>query len=145
MVVANGDLQTLALTLWGEARSEGRDGMIAVAWVIRNRVELDLNKDGKPDWWGEGYSQVCRAPYQFSCWNKADPNRPYLIGERPIPASQLLSCTQIAQWVMNNSVPDPTYGATHYYATSMRAAPPWAASAQKTTAIGRHIFFKDVR
>lgn len=145
MVVSNEDVQTLALTLWGEARSEGREGVIAVAWVIRNRVELDLNRDGQPDWWGEGYAQVCRTPYQFSCWNKTDPNRPYLIGAKSIPPAQLLMCIEVAQSVMNNAVPDPTNGATHYYATNMRKPPSWAATAQHTETIGRHVFFKGVR
>ena len=32
------DRDILARTLWGEARGEGLDGQIAVAWTIRNRV-----------------------------------------------------------------------------------------------------------
>jgi hypothetical protein len=42
-------------------------GQVAVGWTIRNRVEMDLDKDGRPDCWGEGYEGVCRAPGQFSC------------------------------------------------------------------------------
>jgi hypothetical protein len=37
-------------------------------------------------WWPrEGYSGVCQKPYQFSCWNKNDPNYAYLSGAKPIP------------------------------------------------------------
>jgi hypothetical protein len=40
------DIDTLARTIWGEARNQGREGMIAVAWVIRNRVDIDLHIAG---------------------------------------------------------------------------------------------------
>lgn len=67
------DRDLLAWTLWGEARSETLAGQIAVAWTIRSRVN-----DGKAkSWWGEGYAGVCQKPYQFSCWNKNDPNFAY--------------------------------------------------------------------
>ncbi|AZD06253.1 Cell wall hydrolase [Pseudomonas chlororaphis] len=82
MTATEKDRDLLARTLWGEARGEGLAGQIAVAWTIRNRVN-----DGKAkSWWGEGYAGVCQAPYQFSCWNKNDPNYPFLSGAKPIPA-----------------------------------------------------------
>lgn len=139
------DLDTLARTLWGEARGEGLHGMIAVGWTIRNRVETDLNKDGKPDWWGEGYTGVCRAPYQFSCWNKNDPNYPSLIGQKLIPANEFSLAIQAAQSVISGRTPDPTGGATHYYATSMKTPPAWTAKGTRTQKIGNHIFYKDVK
>src|SRR3546814_19914801 len=78
MIVTAEDVDTLARTVFGEARGEPMPGKIAVAWCIRNRVELDLHDDGKPDWWGEGYTAVCRKSWQFSCWNENDPNLPKL-------------------------------------------------------------------
>lgn len=138
------DVDVLARTIWGEARGEGRDGQIAVGWSIRNRVEMDLHGDGRPDWWGEGYEGVCRAPWQFSCWNRNDPNFAYLVGQKLIPASQYMLARECAVTVMAGVAPDPTGGATHYYATSMPKAPAWAVHATRTRKIGRHIFFKDV-
>ncbi|WP_324730963.1 cell wall hydrolase [Pseudomonas paeninsulae] len=138
------ELDTLARTLWGEARGEGAAGQIAVAWCIRNRVEMDLHNDGKPDWWGEGYVGVCRAPWQFSCWNKNDPNFAYLVGQKLIPAGQFLTARESALAVIDGHEPDPTDGATHYYSTSMKTAPKWAARAQLTRKIGRHLFYRDV-
>ena len=80
MPVTEKDRDILARTLWGEARGEGAAGQIAVAWTIRNRVF-----DGKTNsWWGEGYAGVCQKPYQFSCWNKTDPNYQFLIGVKEI-------------------------------------------------------------
>lgn len=139
------DVDILARTLYGEARGEGLHGMIAVGWAIRNRVDTDLNHDGKPDWWGEGYSGVCHAPYQFSCWNKNDPNYPYLSGQKPIPAKAFTLAIQAAQSVINGRIPDPTGGATHYYAVSMKKPPDWTAHATFTVQIGQHRFYKNVR
>lgn len=138
------DVEVLARTLWGEARGESLAGQQAVAWSIRNRVEIRL-APGKPNWWGEGYKGVCQAKYQFSCWNANDPNYPYLSGAKPIPKSQLEALKAVARDVMTDKVPDPTGRATHYYATTMPKAPAWAKAGTPTVTIGHHKFFRDVK
>jgi len=139
MTVSDKGRDILARTLWGEARGERLAGQIAVACVIRNRVN-----DGKGrSWWGEGYAGVCQAPYQFSCWNKNDPNYPYLSGAKEIPPKQFEQAKRAADLVISGAEPDMTKGATHYYATSI-PAPAWAASATQTLHLGNHLFFKDV-
>jgi N-acetylmuramoyl-L-alanine amidase len=125
------DLDVMARTLWGEARGEGPTGRIAVAWIIRNRVETDLGKDGKPDWWGEGIEGVCRKPWQFSCWNADDPNRPKLMAVTEADHN-FRDCLEIARGVLAGIIEDPTGGATQYY------NPRIVADAQ----IGQHMFFK---
>jgi spore germination cell wall hydrolase CwlJ-like protein len=144
MTATENDRDVLARTLWGEARGEGLAGQIAVAWSIRNRVEMDLHNDGKPDWWGEGYAGVCQKAWQFSCWNKNDPNFPYLSGAKQIPFRELAQARIAADQVIDGKQPDPTGGATHYYATTMPKAPAWAAKAKRRLKMGHHIFFKDV-
>jgi len=140
MTATDNDRDILARTLWGEARGESLAGQIAVAWTIRNRV-----LDGKDrSWWGEGYAGVCQKPWQFSCWNANDPNSPYLTGAKPIPSCEYKRALAVALAVMAGVVPDPTGGATHYYATTMPKAPDWAVKAKQTLKIGHHIFFKDV-
>ena len=140
MTATEKDRDILARTLWGEARGESLAGQIAVAWTIRNRVN-----DGKAtSWWGEGYAGVCLKPWQFSCWNKSDPNYGYLSGAKPIPATQYAQALKAADQVMGSAVPDPTGGATHYYATTMPKPPTWAKGAKQTLKLGRHVFFKDV-
>jgi spore germination cell wall hydrolase CwlJ-like protein len=138
------DIDILARTLYGEARGEGFGGMIAVGWTIRNRVEKDLGNDGRPDWWGEGYVGVCLRPYQFSCWNQNDPNYPYLSGAKTIPNAQYMKAREAAVAVIEAREPDPTAGATHYYAKSMKTPPNWVKGAKPTVTIGNHRFFKDV-
>ena len=144
MTATDRDRDVLARTLYGEARGEGYAGMIAVAWSIRNRVDVDLHSDGKPDWWGEGYAGVCQAPWQFSCWNKNDPNFAYLSGAKQIPFREFAQAKIAAERVMAGKVPDPTGGATHYYATTMPKPPVWVKGAKQTLELGRHVFFKDV-
>lgn len=140
MTVTERDRDILARTLWGEARGEDFIGQIAVAWTIRNRVF-----DGKTkSWWGEGYAGVCLKPWQFSCWNKDDRNYAYLSGAKPIPARELGRARMAADHVIDSQAPDPTNGATHYYATSMPKAPTWAKGAKQTLTLGHHIFFKGV-
>ena len=140
MLVPEKDRDILARTLWGEARGEGPAGQIAVAWTIRNRV-FDGNTKS---WWGEGYAGVCQKPYQFSCWNRNDPNFPYLSGTKAIPFREFAQAQIAADQVIAGKVPDPTSGATHYYATTMPAAPVWAAKAKQTLKLGHHVYFKDV-
>jgi spore germination cell wall hydrolase CwlJ-like protein len=115
-------------------------GQIAVGWAIRNRVN-----DGKANsWWGEGYAGVCVKAWQFSCWNKNDPNFGYLSGAKPIPSGQFAQAQKAADLVIAGAGQDPTGGATHYYATTMPKVPAWAAGAKQTLKLGHHIFFKDV-
>jgi spore germination cell wall hydrolase CwlJ-like protein len=101
--------------------------------------------DGKDkSWWGEGYAGVCQKPYQFSCWNRNDPNFAFLSGAKPIPFRELAQARIAADQVIDGKVPDPTGGATHYYAIAMRTPPTWAAKAKQTHKLGGHVFFKDV-
>jgi len=70
-------VDTLARTLWGEARGEPVRGIEAVAAVVVNRVRLAQRRGGM--WWGSDIVAVCRKPWQFSCWNADDPNRAKLL------------------------------------------------------------------
>ena len=140
MTESERDRDILARTLWGEARGESVAGQIAVAWTIRNRVF-----DGKQkSWWGEGYAGVCLAKQQFSCWNKTDPNYPYLSGAKKIPFRELAQAQIAADQVLAGKVPDPTSGATHYYVEAMPKPPAWARGATRTLKLGAHVFFKNV-
>lgn len=140
MTATERDRDILARTLWGEARGESLEGQIAVAWTIRNRVSDGRNKS----WWGEGYAGVCQAKYQFSCWNSNDPNFASLSGAKAIPFRELAQARIAADQVIDGKVPDPTGGATHYYATTMPKPPTWTKGAKQTLKLGRHVFFKDV-
>lgn len=57
-------INIIARTLWAEARNQGDEGIHAVASVIWNRANHDM----------DNLVEVCFAPRQFSCWNKAYPS-----------------------------------------------------------------------
>lgn len=131
LINPNAEIDTLARTLWGEARGEGVRGMQAVANVITNRV----NRGG---WYGATYQEVCLKPYQFSCWLDTDPNYEKLlrVNEKD---SQFAQAVQIAKKAYNVELPDITGGAINYHAKSV--LPYWAKSMSKTATIGNHIFY----
>jgi len=64
------DSDIVAMTILGEARGEGKAGMYAVACVIAQR-SIEWKRNGK----AITPKQVCLRDWQFSCWNKNDPNR----------------------------------------------------------------------
>lgn len=161
------DLNILSLTVYGEARGESDAGKLAVAWTARNRAEADLHRDGRPDWWGEGVAGVCLKSWQFSCWNlpSIDPRsgrdrnqsqRMMLLGflenndpdtARLAPSAmqneKFVACYDAARAALNGTQPDPTNGATHYYAPWV-PMPTWARGKTPSAIIGHHRFYNDV-
>ncbi len=130
-------IDVLARTLWGEARGEGTKGMGAVANVVLNRQKIAQNNGGF--WWGDDIIQICQKPYQFSCWNRADPNFKKL---QKIDKSDLYFVTalRIANRALAGVLEDVTNGATHYHAASI--TPYWAKGEKPVTIIGNHKFYR---
>ena len=131
-------VDVMARTLWGEARSEGVEGMEAVAHVILNRVQYAKNNGGK-FWWGHDVTTVCQRPYQFSCWNLSDPNRAKIIA---LDASDIhfATCLRIARRAVYGQLSvDITGGATHYH--TMNVNPVWSRGQTPVKIIGRHKFY----
>ncbi len=130
------EIDVLARTLWGEARGEGTAGMHAIASVVLNRVRVAERHGGY--WWGGNIVQVCQKPYQFSCWNRSDPNFRKLqaIGEEDLYFATAL---RLARRAVAGVLEDVTNGATHYHAAGV--APFWAKSEKPCAVIGSHIFY----
>lgn len=134
------DIDTLARTIYGEARGEyknskiGLTALVAVGYVVLNRY---LEKK----WYGSTIEEVCLKPYQFSCWNQSDPNRSIV---ENIQKGEVIFdiCSHVAENVLFRELADPTFGSNHYYATSMSAPPSWAAGRLAVTQIGHHRFYK---
>lgn len=131
------EIDVLARTLWGEARSEGEKGMEAVAAVVLNRVRVARVKGGY--WWGGDIIRVCQKPYQFSCWNRSDPSYKKL---QAVTAknSYFAMALQISRCAVSGTLKDLTGSATHYHADYV--SPYWAKGERPTVTIGRHIFYK---
>lgn len=131
------EIDVLARTIWGEARGEGSIGMQAVACVVMNRVRVAQRRGGY--WWGNAVIQVCQKPYQFSAWNRSDPNfaRLQAVGDEDI---HFVTAKRIARRVILGLLDDPTEGATHYHAAGI--TPLWSKNEKPSAVIGRHIFYK---
>ncbi len=130
------EIDVLARTLWGEARGEGSIGMQAVANVILNRVDIAESRAGF--WWGNNIIQVCQKPYQFSCWNRSDPNFQKL---QAVDESDIYFATakRMARRAQAGVLPDVTNSATHYHAAGV--TPYWAETEKPVAVLGRHIFY----
>ncbi len=126
----------LARTIWGEARGEGAKGMQAIANVILNRVAI-ADKRGS-FWWGDDIIQVCQKPYQFSCWNRSDPNFQKLqqVNETD---HDFATAKYIAQKGIEGKLKDITHGATHYHTKTTK--PYWAKSKTSCKVIGNHVLY----
>lgn len=127
-------VDTLARTLYGEARGCGAAGMRHVASVVVNRAH-------KPGWWGSDVIGVCKAPYQFSCWNASDPNRPKLLAVTMADREFALAVS-IAEEAIDGKLQDETGGSDSYYARTMLNPPAWAKTAHKTFSDGWHVFYR---
>lgn len=122
MAVITSAVMCLALNVYFEARGEAPRGQNAVAHVTLNRAR-------------QRNMQVCDVvfqPAQFS-WTIEDPK---ITDERAW--AQALDIAKKAYYRRSK---DPTAGANHYHATYV--SPRWAASMQKTAAIGLHVFYTD--
>jgi N-acetylmuramoyl-L-alanine amidase len=132
-----GDVDTLARTLFGEARNQQRAGMEAVAWVILNRARI-----GAPRF-ADTISGVCKAPHQFTCWSKSDPNSRICSAVDESDPSFLLALN-VATSVLGGMVDDPTKGSDHYFVSKMKNPPEWRKKMLLQATIGAHSFYKSV-
>ena len=122
--------KTVAMTILGEARGEGKAGMYAVACVIAQR---SINRHLTP-------AQVCREAWQFSCWNKNDPNRaklPRLLQAHPMRHYAIA----LAQ---NLNKLDRRYvsHADHYINPTGIRTPDHLKGKKAVRSVGKHLFYR---
>ncbi|AWJ88947.1 cell wall hydrolase [Azospirillum baldaniorum] len=132
-------VDTLARTLWGEARGESVRAMEAVAAVVMNRVSRARDQGGW--WWGNDVVAVCRLPGQFPCW---DPDAPGRLGLLSVTAADpvFAAAQRIARRAVAGLLDDPTGGATHLHRAG--ANPQWAQGRSVCAEIGGLQFYDDV-
>lgn len=132
------DVEIIARTLYGEARGElakvGIVGLEAIASVIWNRWRKH------PSYFGRTPRDVCLKPYQFSCWNKDDPNLKLLLSS--LNHDHLYNvCQNVVERFVSGAGIDVVNGSDHYYATWIDA-PSWANGKTPIVDIGVHRFYK---
>lgn len=158
------EAQVLAQTIWGEARSHGEAGMRAVGHVIKNRAEAK-----RPRLFGSGIIGVATKDWQFSCWNRNDPNRERMekmveldkqirmaVSPDGSPFEEWyekflktgegreykawLEAKRIARGILAGRSSDPTEGALFYHTTDV--TPKWSRAMEPSGQINNHIFYK---
>ncbi|WP_343222953.1 cell wall hydrolase [Paracoccus bogoriensis] len=123
--VSQADLECMTEALYHEARGEGARGQQAVAEVILNRVDSRA--------FPSSVCGVVRQPSQFSYRNRGVPpmnNR-----------AAYQRARAIAEAALSGQPRTLTGGATYFHTPSVR--PAWSRRFERTTQIGRHIFYRD--
>lgn len=137
------DIDILARTIYGEARGEykcldgGIASLIAVGNVVMNRVKVGC-------WYGKTIQEVCQKPWQFSCWNRGDPNRSMLMHD-DIADPVFSLCREVATKVAIEEWPDLTKGSDHYHATTLPTYPPWAKGREPKIRFAKHVFYQLIK
>lgn len=132
------DAQALAVTIYGEARGESLEGMLAVGSVILHRKELG--------YFGKGIKGVCFRPYQFSCYNSNDPNYPILLR---IASNFLAECKRLVKletcYAIANGLisgeTQPNVAASFYKVHGCPAS--WEDDMVHVIRIGAHDFYRE--
>ena len=126
----------IARTLYDEARSEGTNGVDAVASTILNRA------GGK----AENLPKVCLAKMQFSCWNDKTDLSPdkyeIVIPKSAIKPGQNKDMWLYCQKISGKMIFDEfksTIGNLNSYHT-LKVNPKWDALLKDKKTIGNHVF-----
>lgn len=118
---------------WGEARGEGTGGMHAVLNVMKNRKD-DPRFPGS-------LSSVSRQPFQFTAFNRGDPNRVKLVAVDD-GDPEYRRARRLAQLAEMGLLWDRTGGATFYHANTIDR-PAFLEGTEVSTVIGNHIFYRE--
>lgn len=132
-------IDTLARTIWGEAREHDLDFKKGVACVIMNRLQHSEENGGY--WWGNSISQVCQKPYQYQCWNRSSVTYQNLVSISKDDFT-FKFCHDLAIQAVQGKLPDITKGSTHYHHTL--EMPFWAKRERPRVILGSHKFYRIV-
>jgi len=121
------EILIIALTILGEARGEGFEGMAGVASVIQTRA-IERKQTA---------SEVCLAPKQFSFWNGgvSEAKKQQLLKN---PQAQ--NAIRLAKLVAEKRLPDVVNGANHYH--TFQVSPKWSKGEQTVAVIKNHKFYR---
>lgn len=131
-VSAAREQRCLAEAIYYEARGESRQGQMAVAEVVSNRVRSSLYPDTFCDVVYQGSYRDTGCQFSFTCDGS--------LNRRPRGAAWR-EANVIAGQLLNGLTRPVTNRATHYHTTAID--PYWSASLVETTRIGAHIFYRN--
>jgi N-acetylmuramoyl-L-alanine amidase len=119
------DIRVMALNMYHEARDEGRLGMLAVGWVVLNRMA----DAAYPETVAEVVYQGCQ--FSWVCDGRSD---------RPREARFWRRALALAAELLARPVADPTRGAMWYHASWVRD-PGFGKRVAEVARIGQHVFY----
>lgn len=137
----------LAITGYGEAATEGSNGLLAVMNVIKNRTKSP-GQFADPSVLSSTqsvYHATILKPYQFSVFNSGDPGRSRMenfasdFESYYQKDSVLRTAYDLAGKVLSGALTDNTKNATFYHASY--TLPSWASEIPLIGQIGTHIFY----
>ncbi|MHC8493446.1 cell wall hydrolase [Thalassospira sp. SM2505] len=126
-------VDTLARTIYGEARANDADDARAIACVVMNRVGYRN--------WPSNPAAVCKQPWQFSCWNQNDPNLSRIVNAS---GPWFEECCAIAQMAVNGQLADETGTATHYLTRAVQSKTFWAKGKVPCFETAGHLYYNDI-
>lgn len=130
--ISAAERELFALNLYHEARSEGRDGMIAVGWVVLNRIpSADF-----PD----SITAVINEPTRRGCqWGWTCDRR----SDAPAELEKWQQAQEVADLMLSDARPaDPTGGAVAFHETFRRTSGWLRRGGTRTVTIGNHHFYR---
>ncbi len=146
--------EVLALTLYAEAGDRPVRAQEALAALVLNRARAALADDAARLRFAPGLrwlserrdpavlplllAPVCRAPFQFPCWNPRHARHATL--RQPADAARLAACRRIATRAAAGTLADPTGGATHLH--TAEELPAWAVGQEAVAEIGGLVFYR---
>lgn len=128
----------LALTMYREARGQGREGMRAVGHVIRNRVNAR---------WGD-WDHVITKKWQFSAISA--PGDSQLVVWPDSPDAVFLMAMELADAIYEGRDEDPTKGALNYWNPKFATSKTFKQAVEtgafvETVRIKDHIFYRPAK
>lgn len=162
-VEADRQRRCMALVAFAEARGEGHDGMLAIMFVVMNRVRAvaDGTLPAPPAAKGKAVlpCDVVAQKYAFEALHAARFRKSLasirhghrmerLTPANPVDAQQLELAHSLAREMMAGKLTDDTTGgATHFYCPSeqrqmRRSKPEWTEKLVATARIGKQVFYR---
>ena len=112
-------------------------GMLAVAWVMLNRLNLKA--------WGPTMTDVVTTKLQFSSMTALGDPETIVYPNSHISPPDGIAWQQAQHAVStvfsSDAQADPTHGATNYYSKTI-APPYWTASMTETLTVGNTVFYR---
>ncbi len=127
----------LARMIFGEARGCSQNERIAVGYTAVNRLQ-------RPRRFGRNLHDVILRPWQYSCFNRNDPNRAQLMDPQQYDIRSFEECLEAARGILSQTYHDQTQGATHYFNPRL-ANPSWASRMIRIGSINNseHVFYRE--